>query len=602
MSGPQFVHMETYAMSVSKLRKSREAVRAEKGKVVDRKLSVEEICGEAARLEGHAPHVDVTRPPELLFGVDPAELPDILDQRIADANKAIKEVKAAMPRGTRRSGPKAIRKDTHCLMTMVASYPIPWLDSETGGSNFENSDNREMLEHWKDLNLRWAGRQAEKLGFEMMSVVLHVDEKFPHLHLLGIPKNKRLDARQCHPGYDALANHAEGRGETVDKKTRDRIYVDAMRGFQDNYFEEVGIPAGLLRTGPKRRRVPGGVYKAEKAAAKSQGLAHLHLEKVEQQVAGKSKELSETTVLLTDIENETADAIQLSADMRRLADAQSRELQAQQAQSEELERKLSYSEQLDEELAKAQDELDTLRSKVSEEEAERQRARQTFAAEEEAMRHRKEGLAEVEEAVAQEKKDWKRYQKEREDELALREENLERGERDLATLKEGVEAYASGVLDYVPSSSPTPFTLRTGSDPSLIERLRPLKGRLEPLIRSMHDAIEKRAVASSEAISAALKGWVCGEIQIDRNPSDDHHSSLKVTETDEGKRLLNKIKPFQNIVTLVLEALPDGKLIGVVRGQLASLSNRLSKREIADAEEMEATLRAFEERGAKGRD
>jgi len=38
MSGPQFVHIETYARSVSSLRRDREATRAEEGKVIDRKL------------------------------------------------------------------------------------------------------------------------------------------------------------------------------------------------------------------------------------------------------------------------------------------------------------------------------------------------------------------------------------------------------------------------------------------------------------------------------------------------------------------------------------------------------------------------------------
>lgn len=602
MSGPQFIHMETYAMTVSKLRKSREAVRAEKNKVVDRKLSVEEICGEAARLEGHAPHVEETKPPELLFGVDPAELPDILDQRIADANKAIKEVKAAMPRGTRRSGRKAIRKDTHCLMTMVASYPIPWCDPESRESNFEDADNRHLLEHWKNLNVSWAEQEAKKLGFELMSIVLHVDEKYPHLHFLGIPTNERLDARQCHPGYAALSNEIEERGTTVERKLRDRIYVDAMRNFQDCYFEEVGIPAGLLRTGPKRRRVPGGVYKAEKAAAKSQGLATINLKNVEKRTVEKKQELSATSSLLTDIENETAEAIQYSAELRRLTDAQSRELQGQQEECEAIERKLVHSAQLDEEIAKGQKELYDLRSKVSDEEAERQQARQAFAVEQTEVQLRGDRLAQKEKDLAQEKKEWAKKQKAQMDKLALREKQLECGERDLATLKEGIEAYSSGDLAYEPSNSPTPFTIRKGFDPSLIERLKPLKARLEPVIRSMHDAIEKRAVASSEAITAALKGWVRGEIEINRDPSDDDLSSLKVTETDEGKRLLNKIKPFENIVALVLEALPDGKLIGVVREQLVSLSNRLSKREKTEAEQVEAALRVFEDRGTKGRD
>lgn len=38
MSGPMFMHVETYATSVSKVRKKREAARAAEGKIVDRKL------------------------------------------------------------------------------------------------------------------------------------------------------------------------------------------------------------------------------------------------------------------------------------------------------------------------------------------------------------------------------------------------------------------------------------------------------------------------------------------------------------------------------------------------------------------------------------
>src|SRR5689334_1169146 len=109
MSGPQFMHVETYQMSVSKLRKHREVARAEEGKVVDRKLNVEEICGEAARSPGHCPHVEAAQAPVLLHGISPDQVPSLLAERVAAANAAITAKKAAMARGTRSSGPRPIR-------------------------------------------------------------------------------------------------------------------------------------------------------------------------------------------------------------------------------------------------------------------------------------------------------------------------------------------------------------------------------------------------------------------------------------------------------------------------------------------------------------
>src|SRR3712207_5420276 len=104
MSGPQFVHIETYAKSVSPLRREREAARAELKKAVDRKLTVEEICGEAARLPGHHPHVEQAKAPILLYGIAPDRVPALLDERIAVANARIRATKAAMERGTRKDG------------------------------------------------------------------------------------------------------------------------------------------------------------------------------------------------------------------------------------------------------------------------------------------------------------------------------------------------------------------------------------------------------------------------------------------------------------------------------------------------------------------
>src|SRR5690606_27255899 len=115
-----------------------------------------------------------TKAPVLLFGISPDQVPAILNERIELANEAIRAEKAKTPRGTRSQGTRSIRIDTHTLVTMVTSYPTPWLDPNTRASNFADPDNEALLDLWTKRNLAWMHAQAKKLGFEIMSVVMHV--------------------------------------------------------------------------------------------------------------------------------------------------------------------------------------------------------------------------------------------------------------------------------------------------------------------------------------------------------------------------------------------------------------------------------------------
>ena len=50
-------------------------------------------------------------------------------------------------------------------------------------------------------------------------------------------------------------------------KMGDRAYRAAMRGWQDRYWESVGLPCGQTRLGPGRRRLTRAGHEAEKAQA-----------------------------------------------------------------------------------------------------------------------------------------------------------------------------------------------------------------------------------------------------------------------------------------------------------------------------------------------
>lgn len=228
----QFAHMSTFSM---------------KGNSKGR--SAGDIAAEAARLDGHAPHVESPAPPVVLDGIDPSAIPAFLDRRIAQAKADLK----GAGRGT------GFRADRHVLEGVVLSHPTPCPD-------LADPANKAEYLAWRKDAVAWLKTNAAERGMEPVSIVEHLDERHPHLHCLSIPLRRDLNAKECHPGHVAQsAAIAAG----TPAKTATRAYKEAMTAWQDSYHREVGLKHGQARLGPRRRRLGRGEWQAEQTQAKA---------------------------------------------------------------------------------------------------------------------------------------------------------------------------------------------------------------------------------------------------------------------------------------------------------------------------------------------
>ena len=237
MAGYQFIHVETYARVPSNR--------------TDKKQSARNIAREAERHPGACPHVANPLPAKLMYGCTPSEAVDLAESR---ASMAVD-----------RLGRK-LRKDAQILLGGVVSYPVP-LEQLTPDD--------EDLKQWLKLNFKFL---RNKYRDTLKSIVAHFDESsselkssYFHLHFYVVPElteSKLMSISQVHQGIKAreLVGGAKA-------KAKMRAYKDAMRAFQDEYFEYVGKPCGLTKDGPKRRRLSRKEWKSDQAAAERQAEA-----------------------------------------------------------------------------------------------------------------------------------------------------------------------------------------------------------------------------------------------------------------------------------------------------------------------------------------
>ncbi len=120
--------------------------------------------------------------------------------------------------------------------------------------------------------MTWLRDDLERRGGTLESVIMHIDEAHIHLHAYGLHPSGHAD--RLHPGKLAkkvASNKAieNGQEKKAANAVGDKAYVEAMRDWQDSYSEKVGLPHGLTRLGPARRRLSRAEWMIEKAAAKS---------------------------------------------------------------------------------------------------------------------------------------------------------------------------------------------------------------------------------------------------------------------------------------------------------------------------------------------
>lgn len=239
MSGPQFAHIQTWSRKPNKAGQS-----------------IDHVIAEANRDPEFSTHVENPIPPRVLLG-NPATF-------AADhaAHVAARSTIAIMADGSEKS--RAIRNDRHTMASIVMSYPVP-------RSAIVSDEAKAKLAAWEQRNLDWL---REKYGGQLRVALAHDDETHPHLHAWLLPDDLGADATTLHPGKVAKKEvEARAKADGVENreavKLGNRALKAAMTVWQDEYHAAVGVPEGLTRSGPKRRRLSREQWNAEKATAKA---------------------------------------------------------------------------------------------------------------------------------------------------------------------------------------------------------------------------------------------------------------------------------------------------------------------------------------------
>lgn len=232
----QFVHLEVYS------RKGR----AGRG--------VDFVLAEAERRPDACLHVAEPVPPEVVFGIGVEDVRRLHDERAAAATVT-----------TKAGNSRRIRSDQNTLLTVVASHPATMEESRADPAAAG------AVREWEARTVDWLRSQY---GPALVSVVRHVDESYPHLHAFVLPDNPEMRAARLHPGQEAKtaiisAGPAEGEDGKAVNRRGDAAYRSSMRAWQDSYWQAVGLPCGLTRLGPGRRRLTRREWQAEKVQAQA---------------------------------------------------------------------------------------------------------------------------------------------------------------------------------------------------------------------------------------------------------------------------------------------------------------------------------------------
>lgn len=200
--GYQFIHVEAYAREASKQKAG--------------SLSVRDVIAEAGREPGNCPHVEDPQASEILHGS--------LEDAERSANEWAEQAKDEKGR--------KLRKDGHCLLAGVISLP------------------NERASEWAEFSKASLKYLKQKYGDRLKAVVGHHDEAHPHLHFYCVARLGESFS-SIHEGQKA-AKKVKKAGKK--KGEQNTAYIQAMRLFQDDFYLKVGVRAGLVRFGPKRRR------------------------------------------------------------------------------------------------------------------------------------------------------------------------------------------------------------------------------------------------------------------------------------------------------------------------------------------------------------
>ena len=220
----QFIHIESYARVGSN----------QKGKST--KWNIHQIAGEAMRNDEDCKHVEHPQEPTVLFGVD----------AYAAADMAQKWAETSVDASGRK-----LRKDGSCLLAGVISFP--------------EGRTEEDWKAFRDDSIKYL---KDKYGENLKSVIEHRDESNLHIHFYSVPKlGQKFD--EIHDGKKAILE-AKKENSKLLKGEQNKVYIEAMKEFQEDFYNKVAINHGMTKTGPKRERLTREEWKARKEYALKQ--------------------------------------------------------------------------------------------------------------------------------------------------------------------------------------------------------------------------------------------------------------------------------------------------------------------------------------------
>jgi hypothetical protein len=275
MTGYQFAHMETYSAKGKTTAGPEDQLN--KNKNGQTAWNAQQIIDELERLEHAAQHIIPGRPgPEIVPG-DVSNFGDLRQAQIKAAS-----VQTTFPYtkadGTLAQRKRKIRSDSASIYASVVSLPIRTEDVLADEVLAESS--KKVL-HRAIAHER---KRIEGSGGRFMMGVIHWDEEHLHVHIIALDPTRGA-VKHLHPGHvakDAVAEKAKGR--KIAKKDVNKLgniaYCNAMRGWQDDFYEAVFKDAGLMRYGPRRERLSTAEYKRAKDAARFRAEDEQHRDQI----------------------------------------------------------------------------------------------------------------------------------------------------------------------------------------------------------------------------------------------------------------------------------------------------------------------------------
>jgi hypothetical protein len=266
----QFAHLEAYGRIGAR------------GKSGERRHSIYNIVAEMTRAPHACPHIQNPQPPNILLGVHPNEVLEIVERR---AERAVD-----------RRGRK-LRRDAPIVLVGVVSWPVPV------SKVVEDPNERARYGRFKRDVIKWLRRI---FGRQLLTCLEHMDESYPHLHFMVVPPlqpNGRMTISDVHPGFHAREKAKEAGGN---RKGCDQAYCEAMVRFQDSFYDEVGIRHGLLRFGPRRLRLSRREWFARKTLALEFAQHNAEVERREALLRAEMAERERTLREMTDAAVESA--------------------------------------------------------------------------------------------------------------------------------------------------------------------------------------------------------------------------------------------------------------------------------------------------------